>query len=1081
MSPDGRPTGGDPERTLEDLTDPRAPWEEEIEDPNAPRRLLAVLFTDIVGSTELAAALGDKRWRELLELHDAAVRAELARFDGTEVDTAGDAFFATFERPVKAVDCALEAARSVRRLGLRIRAGIHMGECVVSNGKVRGVTVHIGARVGSKARGDEVLISSTVRDVLGEAGLRLSDRGEHALKGVSGRWRLYAVEPRERDDEADLPPLFEAQIPKPEPMPAKRRRRMIAAATAVAILIATAAYVVLRGPGGSTFVPADSIAAIDADSGAVVSAVPVSRRPVGLAAAPDGVWVANSIDRSVTRVAPSRATSTVGVGAGPIGVAAGGDFIWVANGDGSSVSRVSRSSLSEVGARIQTGNGLTAIAYGGNALWLTNSVDGTVWRIDPSSGRRTLEVKVGPALSGLAVTNDAVWVTSETAGTLISIDPRTGVILRVVRVGNGPTAVTVGGGAAWVANSTDGTASRVDVRSGTVKTFRVGRGPGAIAVARGRAFVANEDDGTVSMLDAKSGATLRTITLRNAPMGLAAAGDRVWVSVRGGTLSYRGGTLRVGTASFTNTVDPSFMDVDMIPIIPAAYDGLTAFKRVGGPEGNELVPNLAEEIRPPTDDGTTYTFTLRPGLRYSDGTPVRASDVRSTFERILMHAAYGSAFLAALKGSERCSEEKGCDLSAAVVTDDRARTVVFHLRHPLADFTYQLALPSLVIVPGSAPKKNSVSVPLPGTGPYRIKDVQIDDPHQLSTFVLERNPYFVARGAAQPDGYPDRIEISTGGTTDHIAAVKAGREDLTFDTREPGVSIKQLATEVPAQLHILDAPSTLFLALNTTVPPFDNVLARRALNYAIDRAALIGLTETTEPLEDVSCQLLPKNVIGYIPRCPYTKSTNASGVWTGPDLTKARTLVARSGTAGQHVTVWIEKGDTFPGRETRARAPVVVKALRSIGYRASIDVVPGDYFEALVAPDSRIQLGLSGWISDYPAASNFVLPLATCPQTLARLAGGEVFSANATHFCSPTIDALTERALGAQQDDPSAVRDRWAEVDRALTDAAPFVAWGTLRNAFLVSSRTGNVQGHATYGVLITQMWVVAAPEPSPS
>jgi len=1082
MSPDEgmrEADGGKPR--VEGLDDPRAPWEELVEDPAAPRRLLAVLFTDIVSSTELASTLGDSRWRELIEQHHAVVRSQIARFGGTEVDTAGDAFFATFDLPVRAVDCALESARAVRRLGLRIRAGVHMGECVVSGGAVRGVSVHIGARVASKARGGELLVSGTVREVLAGSGLTFVDRGEQTLKGVDGRWRLFAVEPRQEDADGDLPPLLEAQIKPPPPPVWRRSRVVVAAVTALAVLVGVAAFVALRGPGGLASVDADSVAWIDANSGDVESAIRVNRRPVGLAVAPDGVWVANSIDRSITGVTPSGSTNTVAVGPGPIAVAASGDLVWVANGDGNSVSRVSRTTKQEVGDRIQAGNGLVAIAHGANALWLANSVDGTVWKIDPSKGSKEFEVKVGPALRGLAVTNEAVWVTSETAGTVISIAPATGVILRVVRVGNDPSAVAVGGGAAWVANSADGTVSRVDARSGRVRTFRVGGGPRAVAVARGRVFVANEKDGTVSMLDAKTGVTVRTITLHNAPMGLAAAGDRVWVSVRGGTLRYRGGTLRVGTVAFPGTIDPSFINPAFFSLIPAAYDGLTAFKRVSGPEGNELVPNLAEEIRAPTDNGTTYTFTLRPGLKYSDGTPVRASDVRATYERILLNEQYGAGFLTVIKGGDACSKEKGCDLSAGVVTDDGARTIVFHLRHPMADFTYQLALPSLVIVPGTAPKKDSESVPLPGTGPYRIRDVRFDFRHQRSSFVLERNPYFVARGAAQPDGYPDRIEVSAGGPTDHIAAVKAGREDLTFDTFGPDVSIKQLATEVPAQLHIVDAPSTTYIVLNTNVPPFNDIRARQALNYAIDRRALVGATDTTEPVQEVSCQLLPKNTVGYIPYCPYTKSPNAAGVWTGPDLSKARDLIARSGTAEQQVTVWTEKGDDFGAKQRRARAPIVASALRSIGYRVRIDEVPGDYFHTFVTPKSQLQVGLTGWLSDYPAASNFVLPLATCAKTLAGIAGGEVFNANMTQFCSPTIDALTERALGVQQDDPAAARDRWAEVDRALTDAAPFVAWGTLRSAYLVSSRTGNVQGHATYGLLITQMWVVEASKASPS
>jgi peptide/nickel transport system substrate-binding protein len=1066
----------------EGLADPRAPWEEDVDDPTAPRRLLAVMFTDIVGSTELATALGDRRWRELLELQETAVRAEIARFNGVEVDTAGDAFFATFERPVNAVDCALEAARSVRRLGLRIRAGVHMGECVVANNKVRRVSVHIGARVGAKARGDEVLISSTVRDVLGDSGLRFSDRGEHDLKGVSGRWHLYAIEPRVRDTEADLPPLLEAQIPKPAPQ-SKRRRALLAVGTALAVLVAVVGYVVVRGPGGLSSVPADSVAQIDAASGAVRSAVPVSRRPVGLASAPDGVWVANSIDRTVTRVGSSDATRTVPVGPGPIAVASGGGSIWVANGDGSSVSRIDPASGSEIGAPIQAGNGLSAIAYGADALWLANSVDGTVWRVDPATGRKTLEVKVGAALSGLAVTDDAVWVTSETAGTLISISPTSGVILRVVRVGNGPAAVAVGGGAAWVANSTDGTGARVDVRSGTVRVFKVGLGPRAVAIAGRQVFIANEDDGTVSMLDARTGGTVRTIALGNAPMGLTAHGDSIWVSVRGGIRSYRGGTLKYGTGAFTETIDPSFVqDPSFFPIIAAAYDGLTAFKRVGGPKGSELVPNLAEEIRPPTDNGTTYTFTLRAGLRYSDGTPVRASDVRATYERIMQREGelYGSAFLTVLKDSERCSP-KGCDLSAGIVTDDRARTVVFHLRHALADFPYQLAVPSLVIVPGTAPRSGAGTTAVPGTGPYRVRDVAIDAAGRSGRFVLDRNPFFRPRGVAQPDGYADRIEVSMDGKIDHIEAVKSGREDFTTDTFGQDVPLAQLATEVPAQLHIYDAPFSLWIGLNTKVAPFNDVRVRRALNYALDRKALVGKTSTSQPLQEVACQLLPKNTIGYVPYCPYTRSPNASGIWTGPDVAMGRRLVALSGTAGQSVTVWIS-GKEDPGTEERSvRAPVIVAALRAIGYKAKVGVIPGNYFEEFTSPDGRYQVGLAGWISDYPAASNFVLPLATCPETLQRLAGGSVFNANMSHFCSRKVDALTEQALSAQQDDPAAVRDRWAAVDRAISDEAPFVAWGTLHNAVLGSRRAGNILGHPVYTVLLSQIWVVETPNPSPS
>ncbi len=1081
------------EEKIVDLADPRAPWEELVEDPAAPRAMLAVMFTDIVGSTELATALGDKRWRELLEQHDAAIRTQIARFDGREVDTAGDAFFATFGLAVRAVDCALESARAVRRLGLRIRAGIHMGECVVAESKVRGVTVHIGARVGAKARGDEVLVSSTVRDILAGAGLKFADRGEQTLKGIDGKWRLYAVEPRMRDNEADLPPLLETEIAGPPKPPWQKPKALAAIGTALAVLIGAVAFVTLRG-GGLSSVPADSVAAIDASSGDVESFVTVRRRPVGLVAAPDGVWVANSIDRSVTHIGKEGRIETIPVGPGPIAVASGtvgrGEpFIWVANADGRNVSRVSPRTGATVGEPIQAGNGLSGIGFGSGTLWLTNSVEGTVWRVDPTSGKRTHEIPVGPGLRGIAVTNTAVWVTSETAGTVTQLDPKSGEVLRVAEVGNGPGAVAIGGGSVWVANAYDGTVSRIDQRTGNVVgTIRVGRGPRSIAVARDRVFVANEAGESVTMIDAGSGNVVREIVLRNAPMGLAADGDRVWVSVRGGIARYRGGTLRIGTAEVMNSFDPSFVyTILSYAVHTTLYDGLTAFKRVGGPEGNQLVPNLVEALRRPSDNGTTYSYTLREGLKYSDGTAVKASDVRSTFERIIRNEQYGGVFLDVLKGAEGCTPS-ACDLSAGIVTNDEAGTIVFHLTRSNPEFPYTLGLPSLSILPATAPAKDGGATPIPGTGPYRIAEgeLKLDEEGfgESGFLMLERNPHFVARGLAQPDAYADRIEITMGGDPErYLEEVKDGRYDLTPDLQFPTLTHRtgEFATEFPSQVHVFDVPSTFFVMLNPGTPPFDDVRVRQALNYAVDRRAMIG--NRTSILE-VSCQLLPENMIGYKPHCPYTKEPNESGLWIGPDIEKAKQLVGQSGTKGQRVIVWIMSGDE-PIAETRRRvAPVIVKALRDIGYRAEAREIPGGeegYFEELQAGlDSKSQVLLGGWITDYPGPANYFLPITTCNDTLEGLAQTDL---TFTHYCDPTrkLDQLILQAIDVQENDPAAAAKLWAEVDRKVTEAAPLITWANLRNPYFVSKRVGNAQGHPAYLVLLSQMWVVDQGSPSPT
>jgi class 3 adenylate cyclase len=161
--------------------------------PEADRVLATILFTDIVGSTERAAEVGDARWRELLLAHHEVIRRELERFQGREIDTTGDGVFAAFDGPARAVRCACEIASAARPLGLEVRAGVHTGECEVVGAKLGGIAVHIGARVAAMAGPGEVLVSSTVRDLVAGSGLKFEDRGVHGLKGIPDEWRIFAV------------------------------------------------------------------------------------------------------------------------------------------------------------------------------------------------------------------------------------------------------------------------------------------------------------------------------------------------------------------------------------------------------------------------------------------------------------------------------------------------------------------------------------------------------------------------------------------------------------------------------------------------------------------------------------------------------------------------------------------------------------------------------------------------------------------------------------------------------------------------------------------------------------------------
>jgi pimeloyl-ACP methyl ester carboxylesterase len=159
-----------------------------------PNRVLAtVLFTDIVGSTQKAIELGDRAWRQVLERHNALIRRQLARFQGHELDTAGDGFFASFDGPARAIRCAVAITEAVEEVGLAVRAGLHTGECELVDGKVGGIAVHIGARVAQQAGPGEVVVSSTVKDIVAGSGIDFRERGVAELKGVPGEWRLFSV------------------------------------------------------------------------------------------------------------------------------------------------------------------------------------------------------------------------------------------------------------------------------------------------------------------------------------------------------------------------------------------------------------------------------------------------------------------------------------------------------------------------------------------------------------------------------------------------------------------------------------------------------------------------------------------------------------------------------------------------------------------------------------------------------------------------------------------------------------------------------------------------------------------------
>jgi ABC-type transport system substrate-binding protein len=323
--------------------------------------------------------------------------------------------------------------------------------------------------------------------------------------------------------------------------------------------------------------------------------------------------------------------------------------------------------------------------------------------------------------------------------------------------------------------------------------------------------------------------------------------------------------------------------------LTAVYDGLTAFRRSGGAAGLTLVPDLAKTLPRPTAGGTTYTFTLRRGIRYSNGNLVRASDFRRGIQRQLIvgPAAGIPDYYGGILGAQACQQHpKRCDLSAGIITDDTTGRITFRLVQADPDFLYKLGLLLAAPAPPGTPDRVISRAPfLPGTGPYMISQLR---PHK--SFTLVRNPYFRQWSyAAQPAGYPSVIRYEqVKSQSAQESAVVTGQADLA-DLEEG--DLQSLAVQYPARVYFGLKLGTGYASLNTRQPPFTSLKARQAVNYAIDRARILQFFNYASGQVTVTCQMLPPGFPGHQGYCPYT-----TGTGDGPGM--ARTWRRRDGWSG---------------------------------------------------------------------------------------------------------------------------------------------------------------------------------------
>lgn len=795
-----------------------------------------------------------------------------------------------------------------------------------------------------------------------------------------------------------------------------------------------------------------ALGVFDSASGRSRAALALAGVPTAVASGLGSEWVTSYDNGTLERIDAGdvAVTQTVHLAVGAAGLAVAAGDVWVADSLQSTLTRVDASS-NEIVQQIPVGSDPVGVAAGAGAVWVANRGDGTVTRIDPLTGGVLSVTGVGPEPSALAVGDGAVWVALSGAAAVARLDPSTGKLLQTIPVGTGPSAVAVGGAGVWVANQLDSTVSLINPASTSVVLTRAVTGsPSGLAAAGAGAWVSG--GGSELTLVRPSG-EIQTKATPSPVTAIATSPYSVLVGLGGIDADHRGGTLvaRLDDPAF-EVMDPSSCCDIPLNVLMLSYDGLLAFSKSPSSPGR-LVPDLAIAVPPPEDGGLSYTFRLRPGLRYWTGAPVRASDFVRGFERAAHSSDIYAAYLSALPGATECPRAPSCDLAAAILANDQAGTVTLRLSHPDPNLLVALGQPVFAPDPGGTGIR-------PGTGPYRVA-------RQLLGHLVdfERNPFFREWApAAQPAGYPDRIVLHVDGSASaDVAAVVRGSADWTFD-QPTSAQLADVQLRWPRLLHTEPLPDTDWIDLDTRAAPFNDLRVRQALNFAIDRNAIVRLYGGPEDATP-TCQVIPATIPGYVRYCPYTRDPSPTGTWTGPNLARAKRLIAASGTRGDGVTIVTQAFG--PGEDPVAH--YIVGLLRTLGYRARLRVLTPSQMQTYLHDDyhNPPQMHTAEWNASVPSASDWITLQLSCAawHPPARLA-------NHALFCDPAIDRIATQAAQLQTTNPVAADRLWARADRDITNLAPWIPTVTEIETDLVSARVGDYQYVPGVGALLDQLWV---------
>ena len=525
--------------------------------------------------------------------------------------------------------------------------------------------------------------------------------------------------------------------------------------------------------------------------------------------------------------------------------------------------------------------------------------------------------------------------------------------------------------------------------------------------------------------------------------------------------SHAGGTLHLLATGAGGTLDPQVnYTLQYWQLYQATYDGLVAFEKVSGEDSFNVVPDLATKMPTVTNGGKTYTFTLRSGIKFSNGQTVTVKDVQASFQRLfkVSNPNAGSWYNDIVGGPACVTTPKTCTLTGGVSVNAATSSIVINLIAPDSEFLDQLAVPFGSILPADTPPTDQGDTPIPGTGAYEFKSYNPN-----SALVMVKNPYFkVWSAAAQPEGYPKEIEQTFGEPVEsEVTSVENNQADWIFDPI-PADRLSEISTKYASQVHVHTLTADWYAPLNVNIAPFNNLKARQAINYAINKNSVVSLYGGKE-LGVPTCTILPPSFPGYSPYCAYNSSSGAT--YSGPDLAKAKALVQASGTAGDKVAV-VAQNDPVD----EAVGEYIQSVLNSIGYKASIKPLSQNIeFNYIQNTNNKVQISVTQWYQDYPAASDFLKVLLGC----ANFHPGSDNSINIAGLCDKPLDAKMATAETLELTNQAAANKLWGQIDEQLmTKDAPWVPLFNPKLLDFTSSTVGNYQFSLQFYMYVDQLWL---------